>query len=225
MLMYKSPSSFVKPQVQNGYELSCSRVRRQAVANCPSCHPDGYGPMLSDPFEYPERESIRGLHFPLGARPRFTLGFKVCAVTSRLLIFLFRFLPASYRLKVRDSQLYLFVPIEDFLLFCHWFVERRAFPSESASGPPWMSVDVLIIIIGDIARIQVDLLDFVILRILRGRRRTFRVSLFDGRFHARVLTRRTFLRGSRPVEWGCKVESFPADFSGSAGADCSSPCR
>ncbi|KAF3583196.1 hypothetical protein F2Q69_00029491 [Brassica cretica] len=34
------------------------------------------------------------------------------------------------------SQLFLFVPIEDFLLFCHWFVERRAFLSELASGPP-----------------------------------------------------------------------------------------
>uniref|UniRef100_A0A0D2ZRJ7 Uncharacterized protein n=1 Tax=Brassica oleracea var. oleracea TaxID=109376 RepID=A0A0D2ZRJ7_BRAOL len=123
------------------------------------------------------------------------------------------------------SQLFLFVPIEDFLLFCHWFVERRAFPSESASGPPWMSVDVLISIVGDIARIQVDVLDSVVLRSLHGRRRTFRVSLFDGRFLARVLTRTSFLRGSRPVEWGCEVESFPADFSGSAGADCSSPCR
>ena len=123
------------------------------------------------------------------------------------------------------SQLFLFVPIEDFLLFCHWFVERRAFPSESASGPSWMSVGVLISIVGDIARIQVDLLDSVVLRSLRRRRRAFGVSLFDGRFLARVLTRRSFLRGSRPVEWGCKVESFPADFSGSAGADCSSPCR
>ncbi|KAF3600730.1 hypothetical protein F2Q69_00034582 [Brassica cretica] len=37
---------------------------------------------------------------------------------------------------------------------------------------------------------------------------------------ARVLTRRSFMSGSRPVEWGCEVESFPADFSGSAGADC-----
>ncbi|KAF3509731.1 hypothetical protein F2Q69_00007793 [Brassica cretica] len=36
------------------------------------------------------------------ARPRFTLGFKVCAVTSRLSVFLLRFLPDSYRLKVRD---------------------------------------------------------------------------------------------------------------------------
>ncbi|KAF3516212.1 hypothetical protein DY000_02060991 [Brassica cretica] len=37
------------------------------------------------------------------ARPRFTLGFKVCAVTSRLSVFLLRFLPDSYRFKVRDS--------------------------------------------------------------------------------------------------------------------------
>uniref|UniRef100_A0A0D3BLK3 Uncharacterized protein n=1 Tax=Brassica oleracea var. oleracea TaxID=109376 RepID=A0A0D3BLK3_BRAOL len=35
-------------------------------------------------------------------RPMFTLGFKVCAVTSRLSIFLLRFLPDSYRFKVRD---------------------------------------------------------------------------------------------------------------------------
>ncbi|KAF2547327.1 hypothetical protein F2Q70_00021290 [Brassica cretica] len=110
------------------------------------------------------------------------------------------------------SQLFLFVPIEDFLLFCHWFVERRAFPS---SGPSWMSVDVLIVIVGDISRIQVDVLDFVILRIFRGRWRTFRVPLFDERFLARVLTRRSFLRGYRLVEWGCEIESFPADFSGS----------
>ncbi|WZZ58662.1 hypothetical protein YC2023_058769 [Brassica napus] len=159
------------------------------------------------------------------ARPRFTLGFKVCAVTSRLSVFLLRFLPDSYRFKVRDSQLFLFVPIEDFLLLCHWFVERRAFPSESASGPSWMSVSVVISIVGDIARIQVDLLDSVVLRSLRGRRRAFGVSPFDGRLLARVLTRRSFLGGSRPVEWGRKVESFPVDFSGSTGADCSSPCR
>ncbi|KAF3581415.1 hypothetical protein DY000_02031291 [Brassica cretica] len=36
------------------------------------------------------------------ASPRFTLGFKVCAVTTRLSIFLLRFLPDSYRFKVRD---------------------------------------------------------------------------------------------------------------------------
>ncbi|KAF3501405.1 hypothetical protein F2Q69_00041766 [Brassica cretica] len=61
------------------------------------------------------------------------------------------------------SQLFLFVPIEDFLLFRHRFIERRAFPSSSDSCPSWMSVDVLIGIVGDIARIQVDVLDFVIL--------------------------------------------------------------
>ncbi|KAF3503404.1 hypothetical protein F2Q69_00042764 [Brassica cretica] len=36
------------------------------------------------------------------ARPRFTLSFKVCAVTNRLSVFLLRFLPDSYRFKVRD---------------------------------------------------------------------------------------------------------------------------
>ncbi|KAF3508668.1 hypothetical protein F2Q69_00005401 [Brassica cretica] len=84
------------------------------------------------------------------------------------------------------SQPFLFVPIEDFLLFCHWFVKRRAFPSESASGPSWMSVGVFISIVGDIASIQVDLLDSVVLRSLRGRRSPFGVSLFDGRLLARV---------------------------------------
>ncbi|KAF3518216.1 hypothetical protein DY000_02063329 [Brassica cretica] len=86
-----------------------------------------------------------------------------------------------------------------------------------------MSVDVLIGIVGDIARIQVDVPDFVILRIFRGRRRTFMVPLFDGRFFARILTRRLFPRGFRPIEWGSEVESFPTDFSGSAGTDCSGP--
>ncbi|KAF2596147.1 hypothetical protein F2Q68_00008290 [Brassica cretica] len=124
-----------------------------------------------------------------------------------------------------SQKLFLFVPIEDFLLFRHRFVERRAFPSRSASDPSWMSVDVLIGIVGDIARIHVDVLDFVILQIFRGRRRTFRVPLFDGRFFATVSTLRLFPRGSRPIEWGSEVEYFPADFSGSAGTDCSGPCR
>ncbi|KAF2543281.1 hypothetical protein F2Q68_00032150 [Brassica cretica] len=61
------------------------------------------------------------------------------------------------------SQLFLFVPIEDFLLFRHWFIERRAFPSRSASGLSWMSVGVLLGIVGDVAGIQVDVLDFIIL--------------------------------------------------------------
>uniref|UniRef100_A0A0D3E9P7 Uncharacterized protein n=1 Tax=Brassica oleracea var. oleracea TaxID=109376 RepID=A0A0D3E9P7_BRAOL len=38
----------------------------------------------------------------LRARPRFTLSFKVCTVTSRLSVLLLRFLPDSYRFKVRD---------------------------------------------------------------------------------------------------------------------------
>ncbi|KAF2575345.1 hypothetical protein F2Q70_00003520 [Brassica cretica] len=46
----------------------------------------------------------RNFNFDL-ARPRFTLGFKVCAVTSRLSVFLLRFLPDSYRFKVRDRAL------------------------------------------------------------------------------------------------------------------------
>ncbi|KAF3505870.1 hypothetical protein F2Q69_00008413 [Brassica cretica] len=263
----------------------------------------------------------RSFNFDL-ARPRFTLGFKVCEETSRLSVFLLRFLPDSYRFKVSDrfsayttlrfrpcvgrlkikrvTMLRLFKTADVFVganrRTVYWFLwgdlsagrflsgfggrsvsrmrsftvvtsesspascfaaslapktlqlvvecprdwwnsqkpailvrSNRRFPPlqsliESASGPPWMSVDVLISIFGDIARIQVDSLDSVVLRNLRGRRRAFRVSLFDGRFLSRVSTRRSFLRSSRPVEWGCKVESFPADFSGSAGADCSSPC-
>ncbi|KAF3548368.1 hypothetical protein DY000_02009270 [Brassica cretica] len=107
------------------------------------------------------------------------------------------------------SQLFLFVPIEDFLLFRHRFVERGAFPSRSAFGPSWMPIDVLIGIVGDIARIQGDVLDFVILRIFRGRRRTFRVSLFDGRFFARVLARRLFPRGSSLSSGVAKLSLFP----------------
>ncbi|KAF2598177.1 hypothetical protein F2Q68_00008287 [Brassica cretica] len=125
------------------------------------------------------------------------------------------------------GQLFLLVPIEDFLLFRHRFVERRDFPSRSASGPSWMSVDVLIGIVGDIAMIQVNMLDFVIFRIFHGRQRNFRVPLFDGRFFARVLTRRLFLRGSRPIEWGGEVaniffnSSSAAALAGALAADTS----
>ncbi|KAF2610690.1 hypothetical protein F2Q70_00012439 [Brassica cretica] len=48
------------------------------------------------------RRVLRLLRLTEAARPRFTLGFKVCAVTSRLSIFLLRFLPYLYRFKVRD---------------------------------------------------------------------------------------------------------------------------
>ena len=94
------------------------------------------------------------------------------------------------------SQLLLFVPIGDFFLFRHWFFERGAFPSRSASGPSWMSVDVLVGVVGNIARIQVNVFGFVILRVLCRGRKTFRVPLFDGRFLARVLTGRSFPRDS-----------------------------
>uniref|UniRef100_A0A0D3ASU5 Uncharacterized protein n=1 Tax=Brassica oleracea var. oleracea TaxID=109376 RepID=A0A0D3ASU5_BRAOL len=47
--------------------------------------------------------TLKSVRKALRARPRFTLGFKVCAVTSRLSVFLLRFLPDSYRFKVRDS--------------------------------------------------------------------------------------------------------------------------
>ncbi|KAG2255563.1 hypothetical protein Bca52824_074857 [Brassica carinata] len=122
------------------------------------------------------------------------------------------------------SQLFLFVPIEDFLLFRHRFVERRAFRAGRLLvllGCPSTPLSVL----SETSLGSRSTLDFVILRIFRGRQRTFRVPLFDERFLARFLTRRSFLHGSRPVEWGFEVEFFPAYFSGSAGADCSSPCR
>ncbi|KAF2581437.1 hypothetical protein F2Q68_00003922 [Brassica cretica] len=54
-------------------------------------HPaDAFGAFLSGNFNFDQ------------ARSRFTLGFKVCVVTSRLLVFLLRFLPDSYRFKVCD---------------------------------------------------------------------------------------------------------------------------
>ncbi|KAF2598102.1 hypothetical protein F2Q68_00010427 [Brassica cretica] len=60
-----------------------------------------------------------GQVWPL-ARPWFTLGFKVCAVTSRLSIFLLRFLPDSYRFKVRDSYFedYTYIFSAEEGLFC-----------------------------------------------------------------------------------------------------------
>ncbi|KAF2584312.1 hypothetical protein F2Q70_00036879 [Brassica cretica] len=79
-----------------------------------------------------------------------------------------------------------------------------------------MSVSVFISIVGDIAGIQVDLFDFVVLRSLRGRRRAFGFSLFDGRLPARVLTRRSFLGGSRPVERGRKVANIFLNSSSAA---------
>ncbi|KAF2564587.1 hypothetical protein F2Q70_00014834 [Brassica cretica] len=57
-------------------------------------------------------------------------------------------------LNLPFSQLLMFVPIGHFFLFRHWFFERGAFPSRSASGPSRMSVDVLVGVVGDIARIQ-----------------------------------------------------------------------
>ncbi|KAF3532586.1 hypothetical protein DY000_02042880 [Brassica cretica] len=106
------------------------------------------------------------------------------------------------------SQLFLFVPIEDFLLFCHWLIERRVFLIRSASGPSWMSVDVLLGIVGDVAGIQVDVLYFINLRVLRGRWRTLRVPFLGRGFFARVLARGSFPRRSRPVEWGCEVANM-----------------
>ncbi|KAG5393749.1 hypothetical protein IGI04_023712 [Brassica rapa subsp. trilocularis] len=123
------------------------------------------------------------------------------------------------------GQLLLFVPIGDFFFFRHWFFERGAFPSGSASGPSWMSVDILVGVVGDIARIQVNVFGFVILRVLCRGRKIFRVPLFDRRFLARVLTGRSFPCDSCSIEWGGEVEPQPADFGGSAGTDSLGSCR
>ncbi|KAG5411074.1 hypothetical protein IGI04_007393 [Brassica rapa subsp. trilocularis] len=122
-------------------------------------------------------------------------------------------------------DLLLFVPIGDFFFFRHWFFERGAFPSGSASGPSWMSVYILVGVVGDIARIQVNVFGFVILRVLCRGRKIFRVPLFDGRFLARVLTGRSFPRESCSIEWGGEVEPLPVDFGGSAGTDSLGSCR
>ncbi|KAG5384422.1 hypothetical protein IGI04_035892 [Brassica rapa subsp. trilocularis] len=133
------------------------------------------------------------------------------------------------RIVMRPLEIFplllLFVPIGDFLFFRHWFFERGAFPSGSASGPSWMSVDILVGVVGDIARIQVNVFGFVILRVLCRGRKIFRVPLFDGRFLARVLTGRSFPRESCSIEWGGEVEPLPADFGGSAGTDSLGSCR
>ncbi|KAF2568829.1 hypothetical protein F2Q70_00027061 [Brassica cretica] len=111
---------------------------------------------------------------------------------------------AASNLGLFFGQLLLFDPVEVFLLFCHWFIERGAFTSRSASGSSWMFVSGLLSIVGDVAGIQVDMLNFIGLR---------------------VLSKRTFPRRFGPVVWSCEVESFPANLRGSAGMDCSSPCR
>ncbi|KAF2534276.1 hypothetical protein F2Q70_00029962 [Brassica cretica] len=77
----------------------------------------------------------------------------------------------------------------------------------------------------NVAGIQVDMLNFTDLCVLCKRGRTF-IILFLGRgCFARVLSRRTFPRCSRPVEWGCVVEFSSGDFRRSAGEDCTGPCR
>ncbi|KAF3567938.1 hypothetical protein DY000_02014317 [Brassica cretica] len=56
------------------------------------------------------------------------------------------------------GQLLLFDPVDIFLLFRHWLIERGLFPSRSASGSSWISLSVLLGIVGDVAGIQVDVL-------------------------------------------------------------------
>ncbi|KAF3555654.1 hypothetical protein F2Q69_00015719 [Brassica cretica] len=79
---------------------------------------------------------------------------------------------AASNLGLFFGQLLLFDPVKVFLLFYHWFIEREAFPSRSASGSSWMFVSVLLSIVGDVAGIQVDMLDFIRLRVLSRRWRT-----------------------------------------------------
>ncbi|KAF3570233.1 hypothetical protein F2Q69_00058717 [Brassica cretica] len=60
----------------------------------------------------------------------------------------------------------MFDPVEVFLIFRHWFIKRGALPSRSPSGSSWMFVRVLLGIEGDVAGIQVDMLDFIDLCVL-----------------------------------------------------------
>ncbi|KAF3514149.1 hypothetical protein F2Q69_00004803 [Brassica cretica] len=63
----------------------------------------GFGLTLSFDTEVSaSADDVKSSFLETLARPRFTLGFKVCAVTSRLSVFLLRFLPDSYQFKVRD---------------------------------------------------------------------------------------------------------------------------
>ncbi|KAF3595794.1 hypothetical protein DY000_02021641 [Brassica cretica] len=118
------------------------------------------------------------------------------------------------------GQLFLFDP-EGILLFLrHGFTERRVFSSRTASCSSRMHVSLFFRIIGIVAGIQVDAPDFIILCILCGRRRVFRVLFFDRGIFARVLSRMNLPRSSRPTEWSCKVESSSANFCGSARKDC-----
>ncbi|KAF2600783.1 hypothetical protein F2Q68_00010464 [Brassica cretica] len=91
----------------------------------------------------------------------------------------------------------MFNPVEVFLFFRHRFIERRAFPSRSASGSSWMYVSVIFRIVGNIAGIQVDMLGFIDLCVPCG----------------------------RPVEWSCEVEFSSADFCRSAREECTGSCR
>ncbi|KAG5379032.1 hypothetical protein IGI04_026874 [Brassica rapa subsp. trilocularis] len=144
--------------------------------------------------------------------------------TDRIVMRPLEIFPLVMDLGLPFGQLLLFVPIGDFFFFRHWFFERGAFPSGSASGPSWMSVDILVGVVGDITRIHVNVFGFVILRVLCRERKTFRVPLLDGRLPAGVLTGRSFPRGSCSIEWGGEIEPLPVDFGGSAGTDSLGPC-
>ncbi|KAF2605617.1 hypothetical protein F2Q70_00026094 [Brassica cretica] len=83
-------------------------------------------------------------------------------------------------------------------------------PRRLAPGSSWMYVSIFFRIVGLIAGIQVDTFDCVDPCILYWGQRVFGISSFDRRYFARVLPCGMFPRSSRPVVWGCEVESSSA---------------
>lgn len=100
---------------------------------------------------------------------------------------------------------------ENILLFiCHEFVEWRVFLRRAAS---WMHVSIFLRIIGLIAGIPIDTLDFIILCIPFWMWRVFKVfPIFDRGCFARFFSWRISPRVSRPVDWSSEVEFFLRTF-------------
>ncbi|KAF2561230.1 hypothetical protein F2Q70_00017475 [Brassica cretica] len=92
-----------------------------------------------------------------------------------------------------------------------------------ASGSSRMYVRVFFRIIRKVAGIQVDAPDFVVLCILCGIRRTFRVLVFNIGCFARALSRKILSQSSRPVEWSCEVKSSSVNSCGSVRIGCPGP--
>ncbi|KAF3571721.1 hypothetical protein F2Q69_00059288 [Brassica cretica] len=108
----------------------------------------------------------------------------------------------------------MFDPEDIFL--CHGITERRVFSSRMAFGSSRMYVSVFFRIIRKVTGIQVNAPDFVVLCILCGIRRTFKILVLDIGCFARVLFRRILSQSSRPVEWSCEVKSSSVNSCGSA---------